>query len=175
MMAQRMIGRTVLAWAICVVTVHPTDVLAQSELPTRTVTVNSHVMRVWSAGLEGRTADQPVVILEAGGPGTLDSWRPVFAAIAPPAPVLAYDPGGLGKSGFDGERPTVTHVAQVLHALLDAAHIPPPYVLVGSSWGGVYIRGFTSLYPKEVVGLVYLDASDYERAAGELATVIPTT
>src|SRR3954468_1265091 len=39
----------------------------------------------------------------------------------------------------------------------------------------VYIRGFTSLYPKEVVRLVYLDASDYGRTAEELATVIPTT
>jgi pimeloyl-ACP methyl ester carboxylesterase len=170
-----MIGRTVAAWAICGVAVHSTDVLAQSELPTRMVTVGNRAMRVWSEGLEGRKADRPVVILEAGAPGTLDSWRPVFAAIAQLAPVLAYDRSGLGKSDFDGERPTVTHVAQILHALLDAAHIPPPYVLVGASWGGVYIRGFASLYPKEVVGLVYLDVTDYERTAEELATVIPAS
>jgi pimeloyl-ACP methyl ester carboxylesterase len=130
-------------------------------------------MRVWIQGLEGRKADHPVVILEAGAPATLDSWRPVFADISRMAPVFAYDRSGLGKSDYDGERPTVEHVAQTLHALLDAAHVAPPYVLVGHSWGGVFIRGFASFYPKEVVGLVYLDASDFELTAEEIATVIP--
>lgn len=143
------------------------------EASTRTVRVNDRAMRVWSAGLEGRKPDQPVVILEAGATATLDSWRPVFAEISRLAPAFAYDRTGLGKSEYDGERPTVRHVAETLHALLDAAHIAPPYVMAGHSWGGVYIRGFASMYPKEVVGLVYLDVSDYEMTAEEIATVIP--
>ena len=151
-----------------------TPVLAQEPAtPTRNVSVNGRAMHVWSDGLERRKPGQPVVILESGAPGTLNAWRPVFGDIGRLAPVLAYDRSGLGKSEFDGERPTVPHVAKNLHALLDTAHISPPYVLVGASWGGVYIRGFASLYPTEVAGLVYLDVSDYERTREELATFLP--
>jgi pimeloyl-ACP methyl ester carboxylesterase len=133
-MTKQVVGGTIAFCAVFAVAFNmATDVLAQSELPTRAVSVNNRAMWVWSEGLEGRKADQPVVILEAGAPATLDSWRPVFAAISGLAPVLAYDRSGLGRSDYDGERPTVTHVAQTLHVLLDAAHIPPPYVLVGAS------------------------------------------
>jgi TonB family protein len=150
-------------------------VAQEPPLPTRNINVNNHAMRVWSEGLERRKPGQPVVILEGGVPGGLELWRPVFADIARLGPVLAYDRSGLGKSEFDGERPTVQHVATTLHALLDAAHIPPPYVLVGVSWGGIQIRGFASLYPTETVGLVYLDVTDYERTAEEVAIVIPAS
>lgn len=45
-----------------------------------------------------------------------------------------------------------------LHALLKAAAIPSPYVLVGHSTGGLVSRLYASTYPKEVVGLVLVDA-----------------
>jgi pimeloyl-ACP methyl ester carboxylesterase len=167
----RMSMRSLTVAACATVLGTPTQVLAQPE--TRSIIVNNRPMRVWSQGIEGRKPDQPVVILEAGGRSTLESWQPVFADISRLAPVFAYDRRGLGQSEYDGERPTVQHVAQTLHALLDSAHIPPPYILVGHSWGGVFIRGFASLYSKDVAGLVFLDVSDYERTAEELATVIP--
>src|SRR5919108_5383765 len=153
-MRRQVVGRIV--WVSALAIGIATDAYAQP----RTITVNNRTMRVWSDGLEARKPDQPVVILEAGAPATLESWRPKFTDISRLSPVLAYDRSGLGESDYDGERPTIPHVAQTLHSLLGAAHIPPPYVLVGASWGGIYIRGFASLYPNEVVGLVYLDASD---------------
>lgn len=141
---------------------------------TQDLSVNGRSMHLWSSGLESRKLGQPAIILEAGVPGTVETWRSVFSDISRLAPVLAYDRSGLGKSEFDNERPTVGHVADNLHGLLDAAHVVPPYVLVGASWGAVYIRAFANRYPKEVVGLVYLDATDYERTCEELKTVIPT-
>jgi pimeloyl-ACP methyl ester carboxylesterase len=49
-----------------------------------------------------------------------------------------------------------------LHALLElereAAAIPGPYVLVGHSFGGLFIRLFASTYPDEVAGMVLVDA-----------------
>jgi pimeloyl-ACP methyl ester carboxylesterase len=45
-----------------------------------------------------------------------------------------------------------------LHALLDAAGIPGPYVLVGHSLGGIIVRLYAATYPDEVVGLVLVDA-----------------
>jgi pimeloyl-ACP methyl ester carboxylesterase len=46
-----------------------------------------------------------------------------------------------------------------LHALLQAAHVPGPYVLVGHSAGGLVVRLYASTYPDEVVGMVLLDST----------------
>jgi pimeloyl-ACP methyl ester carboxylesterase len=45
-----------------------------------------------------------------------------------------------------------------LHALLQAAEIPGPYVLVGHSLGGLFARLYAATYPNEVVGMVLVDA-----------------
>ena len=45
-----------------------------------------------------------------------------------------------------------------LHALLQAAGVPGPYVLAGHSMGGFFARLYASTYPDEVVGLVLVDA-----------------
>ena len=43
--------------------------------------------------------------------------------------------------------------------LLGTANLSAPYVLVGHSFGGLYVRMFTALYPAEVAGMVLVDAS----------------
>jgi pimeloyl-ACP methyl ester carboxylesterase len=145
----------------------------------RTIAVDGRAMRIMTAGLDQRKPGQPVVILETGaggGPGSspLDTWQVVLPAIARLAPVLAYERRGHGQSEADTQRPTMRRVAQVLHHLLTEARIPPPYVLVGQSWGGNYIRAFFDQYPTEVVGLVFIDAAT---GAGptreEMAAVVP--
>jgi pimeloyl-ACP methyl ester carboxylesterase len=45
-----------------------------------------------------------------------------------------------------------------LHALLGAAGETGPYVLVGHSYGGLVVRLYASTYPKDVSGLVLVDA-----------------
>lgn len=63
----------------------------------------------------------------------------------------------MGESEWDGELPTPRHVAENLHALLEEVGAEPPYVLVGHSLGGPFIRMFTAVYPEDVGGLVYVD------------------
>ena len=46
-----------------------------------------------------------------------------------------------------------------LHALLRAARVPGPYLLVGHSFGGLIVRLYASTYPRQVAGLVSVDAS----------------
>lgn len=45
-----------------------------------------------------------------------------------------------------------------LHALLAAARVSEPIVLVGHSAGGLAARLFAATYPDEVAGIVLVDA-----------------
>jgi hypothetical protein len=53
-------------------------------------------------------------------------------------------------------------VAANLDALLAAAGVKPPYVLVAHSSGGVYDRIFAGRYPTDIAGLVMLDGQPAE-------------
>jgi len=101
----------------------------------------------------------PTVILDSGLGDTYLSWRKVQPEISKITRVCSYDRAGLGYSdSVDGPR-TSRAIAEQLHALLQAAGIAPPYVLVGHSMGGYDVRLFASLYRNEVAGMVLVDAS----------------
>jgi pimeloyl-ACP methyl ester carboxylesterase len=55
--------------------------------------------------------------------------------------------------------------AHELQALLQAAAIEPPYVLVAHSYGGFVSRLFAATYPDEVVGLVLIESSHEDEIA----------
>lgn len=46
-----------------------------------------------------------------------------------------------------------------LHRLLAAAHVPGPYLLLGSSFGGLIAVMYAGTYPEDVAGMVLLDAT----------------
>jgi pimeloyl-ACP methyl ester carboxylesterase len=165
--------RVVFAWLALIPGLGAHALAQNTELPTRIVNVAGGDMRVWTDGLQQRQPGTPVVVLESGAGNGLEAWRPVFADIAKRAPVVAYDRRGLGQSAQDRERPTLRRVAASLHALLRQLGAAPPYVLVGHSWGGAFIRAFADAHPGEVAGLVFIDASDLETSRPEKAAVIP--
>jgi pimeloyl-ACP methyl ester carboxylesterase len=139
----------------------------------RMVIVNGRTMRVSVAGLERRTTGEPVLILEAGAGAGLDEWSPAILELARLAPVLAYDRHGIGRSEPDSQPRTIRRVATALHDLLQTMRVAPPYVLVGHSWGGILIRGFSELYGPEVAGLVYIETMDVDTTRQELADALP--
>jgi pimeloyl-ACP methyl ester carboxylesterase len=137
------------------------------------VNVQGIQMRVRTAGLGERKPRQPVIVLEAGSGATLETFNPIFVELARLAPVVAYDRRGLGSSGADTAKITFTRIVETLHAVLDQLQVPPPYLLVGHSMGGVFIRGFSARYANEVAGLVYLDVPDFESTREERAAALP--
>ncbi len=101
----------------------------------------------------------PSVILDAGLGGFSMDWWFVQDQLAADHRVCAYDRAGYGWSE-PGPAPRVTEqIADELEALLQGAHVPPPYVLVGHSFGGYNMEYFAVTHPEQVAGLVLVDAS----------------
>lgn len=60
-------------------------------------------------------------------------------------------------------------MADDLHALVTAADIPGPYVLVGHSLGGLIVHLFAQQHPQDTAGVVFVDtlAPDLQQLLGE--------
>jgi pimeloyl-ACP methyl ester carboxylesterase len=101
----------------------------------------------------------PPVILEAGAGFPSISWFMVQEKVAEFTRVCSYDRPGFGWSEPTSGSLSSDQVAANLHGLLEAAGIPGPYVLVGHSDGGVYVRAYARQYPSEVFGMVLVDSS----------------
>lgn len=115
----------------------------------------------------------PTVILEAGLGGDHTGWVRVQSEAAKLTRVCSYDRASLGESD---PAPTPRNGAAVvadLHSLLAVAGEAGPYVLVGHSFGGLYVRLYAAAYPAEVTGMALVDAvhEDWWRRG---AALLPT-
>lgn len=114
----------------------------------------------------------PTVVFEAGLGNDSSTWRLVAGPVAKFARAVLYDRAGLGQSlPIVTKKSAVTaeEAATTLHRLLIAAQLPPPYILVGHSLGGLYVQMYARKYPNEVSGVVLLDSSSAD-APSELKT-----
>jgi pimeloyl-ACP methyl ester carboxylesterase len=102
----------------------------------------------------------PAVVFLSGLDAELTDWAAVQPAVAGlGARAFAYDRAGVGRSGaHTGARPSSV-VADELHAALAAAGLRAPYVLVAHSVAGFHARVFAHRFPRDVAGLVLVDAS----------------
>lgn len=118
-------------------------------------------------------AGAPTVLLESGGGNGMDVWARVQPSVARFARVCAYDRAGLGTSDPVGAPRTIAAVTEDLHALLSNAKVPGPYVLVGHSLGGIFVRLYASFYPSEVRGMVLVDSAHEDEPDRALALTPP--
>jgi pimeloyl-ACP methyl ester carboxylesterase len=121
---------------------------AIDDMPT-SIDVGGHWLRTKIQG-----TGSPAVVLEIGLGGPLEEWAVVQSEVARFTRVFAYD-----RIGANYRVPVLTgrEIAADLHAALVKAQVPPPYVLAGQSFAGVYNQIFAQMYPDEVVGMVLLD------------------
>lgn len=116
----------------------------------------------------------PTVVYDAGtgtsGIETLSRAAPV-TALASTTRVCTYDRAGIGQSDPPPDRPrTVDDLVDDLDALLTAAEIAPPYVLVGSSGRGFDVYHYAGVHPDDVAGMVMDDvpAPQADMSPGEV-------
>jgi len=105
----------------------------------------------------------PAVILEAGAGSFAIDWNLVQPGIARGARVCSYDRAGLGWSDRSPKSGQAAAIVDDLHSALAAAGVKPPYVMVGASMGGIYVRLFDLTYPGEVAGMVLVDPTSEDR------------
>jgi pimeloyl-ACP methyl ester carboxylesterase len=103
-------------------------------------------------------AGQPIVVLEAGVGAFSVEWSLVQPGVAALGRVCSCDRAGSGWSEWGPDPRTMQQIVYELHTLLARAEEQPPYVLVGASYGGWLVRWYHLSYPKEVAGVVLVDA-----------------
>ncbi len=123
--------------------------------PGRLVDIGGRCLHLVAAG-EGSPA---VVIVPALADNVLQ-WLPIVEGAAAETQACVYDRAGVGWSDLPPHwRRTPDLMAADLHALLRAAAISPPYVLVGHSIGGIVVRRFYAQDPGAVAGILLADSS----------------
>ena len=127
---------------------------SQGSLTLQKVDVGGHSLNLLIGG-----QGSPAVVFEGGFGTGIVSWSTVQKEVAAFARTVSYDRAGLGQSELGPKPRSAKQIATELHTALEKAGIKPPYVLVGHSFGGIYVRVFADMYPKEVVGMVLIDPS----------------
>jgi pimeloyl-ACP methyl ester carboxylesterase len=170
----------VLVVTLAVASTASTFSASQGATAGRRVAVGGRSLYLVCAGVP--RAKWPTVVLVSGYHDSSDPWidaadlsllpqaagPPVFPGLARTVRVCAYDrPGTLryttglpltNRSTRVRQPRTVRDLAGELHALLAAAHVPAPYLLVGHSLGGLVALFYARTYPSNVGGVVFVDA-----------------
>jgi len=148
---------TLLAFSIggALTTVSAATAVAQAGTG-RMIDVGGHRLYIECSGSGG-----PAVILQPGLGATSSAWATIAPTVAATTTVCTYDRAGHGRSDDAGSQDGIA-LATDLHTLLERAGVPGPYIVVGHSSGGPYVRVFAAQYPDEVAGMVLLDAQPAE-------------
>lgn len=120
--------------------------------PGQLMDVGGYEMHVYCTG-----TGSPTVILDGASVDTVSSWHWVQAEISKATRVCAYDRPGLGWSDLGPEPRDAKRNGQQLRTLLDRVEAKGPYVLVGHSFGGLYVRLYAAQFPDEVTSLVLVE------------------
>lgn len=122
--------------------------------------------------MECTGAGTPTVILESGDEDDGRAWSGVVPGLVDLTRVCTYDRLGTGRSDAASGCRAMDEIRGDFEALLTAAEVAPPYVLVGTSGGGYLVAGYALAHPQEVAGLVIVDtfpAIDLSKYPPELA------
>jgi alpha/beta hydrolase family protein len=110
-------------------------------------------LRCWGEG-------RPVIVLEAGtdSAGIEQFSTTLIPSLRERNMACTYDRLGTGQSDPPPDRRrTLDDLVSALHEVLQTAGVPGPYLLVGSSGGGMVVVHYAGRYRREVAGLVLLD------------------
>jgi pimeloyl-ACP methyl ester carboxylesterase len=134
----------------------------------RSVDIGGRMLNIYCSG-----AGQPAVVFERGAPWTFYNdpktmfengaprpgygWVWIQRELAKTTTACWYDRAGSGWSDLGPYPRDSASQARDLHALLQAAGAPPPYVLVAESSAALDAHVYAGFYPADVAGLVFVN------------------
>jgi pimeloyl-ACP methyl ester carboxylesterase len=130
----------------------------------RSIDIGGRTLNLFCSG-----QGSPAVILDSGGHTSGYQWIEIQPRIARTTQTCWFDRAGYGWSDPGPSPRTFNATASDLHALMHAAGIAPPYVLVGATASAFHVRLYTSMFPGEVAGAVLIHPSDTDIFAHEPA------
>ena len=122
--------------------------------------VNGHMMHLSCAG-----SGRPTVVLESGLLHDSRDWLLVEPLVANFARVCSYDRAGYGWSDYRSGPRDAAAISDELAALMAEGDETPPFILVGHSLGGIFVRQFALRHPGTVVGMIFVDSSHEQQLA----------
>ena len=107
--------------------------------------------------IQGQPGPGPTLVFVSGYMGITNIWHPLISSLLSRHQCIAYDRRGYGRSSKP-ESPdsyTIPGHASDLHAVLQAAHITHPVVLITHSMGGNIASAYYLTHQDTVVGIIY--------------------
>jgi pimeloyl-ACP methyl ester carboxylesterase len=101
----------------------------------------------------------PTVVVDGGSGEMSAQWVWVQREVSDSTRVCAYDRAGMGWSEMGPQPRDAKQISSELHTLLTKADIEGPYVLVGHSFGGLYMQTYAARYPDKVAGVALVESS----------------
>lgn len=118
--------------------------------PGKLIDVGGYKLHLYTRG-EGK-----VTVVVDHSLGGIDGYF-LIEVIAKITKVCIYDRAGYGWSNQSPKPRCSQQIVQELDTLLSLGKIPPPYILVGDSFGSYNVRLYAHQFPEKVVGIVLTD------------------
>jgi len=112
---------------------------------------------IFESGAPWPTLSDPKMMWENGAPKPGYSWVWIQAELAKTTTACWYDRAGSGWSDLGPYPRDSASQARDLHALLRAAGVSPPYVLIAESSAALDAHVYAGSYPGDVAGLVFVN------------------
>jgi pimeloyl-ACP methyl ester carboxylesterase len=120
-------------------------------VPGKIYDVGGYSMHLYCTG-----QGSPTVVLSSGLGDDSMKWAKVQPVLSKQTRVCSYDRAGFGWSQSRPGPQDANAISQQLHQLLEVAGIQRPFVLVGHSISGIYLRSYATHYPGDLAGLVFM-------------------
>ena len=105
------------------------------------------------------------IVFQSGMGSSHAIWQPIQDELAQNAVTISYDRNGIMFSEDNGLPITNENVSRELEALLLKTNCPKPYILVGHSMAGIYLRSFIDRNKKDISGILFLEAAHPQQIA----------
>lgn len=109
--------------------------------------------------IDCRGTGSPTIVLEAAASAPWSEWRLVQPELSHTTQVCSYDRAGHGWSTPRKGPRDAQRIVRELHSLLDHAEVQRPFVLVGHSAGGLYVREYAREFPDEPAAVALIESS----------------